>query len=81
MAYWKNLRPVLRKETFLRSTGFLIVKGLNRKSCSCSNDAASVVRYERRNSRFEPLRFDQVERLTAGVVLVLSAAVLVLVLE
>ena len=38
-------------------------------------------RYERWKSRFEPLRFDQVERLTAGVVLVLSAAVLVLVLE
>jgi hypothetical protein len=36
---------------------------------------------DRWNSRFEPLRFDPFGRPPSGVVLVLSAAVLVLVLE
>jgi hypothetical protein len=53
-----------------------------RCSCSCSNDAAQRRgRFERWVSRFASLRFDQVERPPSGVVLVLSAAVLVLVLE
>ena len=38
-------------------------------------------RFERWSFRFEPLRFDPFERPPWGVVLVLSAAVLVLVLE